>query len=308
MKKKEKKTNMSNEILKHFGNLVACQINEHPYPFPCPRCGKHSLAFGIFPAVQPKISMRFPIFVCEICAALEADGTVPATEDPLTDWYAAKVFKQSQAVQFSTENMNAIDFEVTDDGRGVECTFECYFDTEKKFGYRSYGDDGTWVNLYATYFPENGSLRMCYTISRDSEDINRPYYPTAEERRIIQKIMEQGCHVENSCSMEEFRAEVLQEETPPMGNEEMRLINAASICANCGSEGSAKCNFCQIGTAPTVKGSPVVLARWEKYSGAARNNPDVGRCSNCRDYYTTEATALAYCPRCGAKMMPGGAQ
>lgn len=196
---------MSNEILKHFGNLVACQINEHPYPFPCPRCGKHSLAFGIFPAVQPKISKRFPIFVCEICAALEADGTVPATEDPLTDWYAAKVFKQSQEVQFSLGNLNAIDFEVTDDGRGVECTFECYFDTEKKFGYRSFGDDGTWVNLYATYFPEDGSLRMCYTISRDTEDINRPYYPTEEEREIIRMVMEKGCYAEDSCSMADFR-------------------------------------------------------------------------------------------------------
>lgn len=298
---------MNNEVLKHFGNLAACQITEHPYPFSCPRCGKHSLAFGI-PAAQPQISKRFPIFVCEICASLEADGTIPTTEDPLTDWYAAKVFHQSQKVQFSLTNMNAIDFEVTDDGKGIECTFECWFDTEKKFGYRSYGDDGTWVNLYATYFPEDGSLTMYYTISRDTEDTNRPYYPTAEERKTIREIMEQGCRIENSCSMDDFYAEVLEEEIATMKIDDMRLINAASICANCESKGSAKCNFCRIGTAPTVKASPVVLAKWEKYSGAARNNPDVGRCSNCRDYYTTEATALAYCPRCGAKMIPGGAQ
>ena len=60
---------------------------------------------------------------------------------------------------------------------------------------------------------------------------------------------------------------------------------------------------CDIRKAPTIDAALVVHGRWVLASETLNSNGGhTHKCGICEDYYTTEASDLFYCPRCGAVM------
>lgn len=88
-----------------------------------------------------------------------------------------------------------LDFEV----QNMLFPIETWFDVDKKFGVNTYGDDGAWVNLYATYNPCTGEIKIPYTVDTEDGTFSREYIPTDDERELFRKLMEQYC--ENSYRM-----------------------------------------------------------------------------------------------------------
>jgi len=64
---------------------------------------------------------------------------------------------------------------------------------DKKFGVNTAGVDGAWVNLYSTYNPCTGEIKIPYTVATEDGTYGREYIPTDEEKALFQKLMEQFC-------------------------------------------------------------------------------------------------------------------
>lgn len=70
---------------------------------------------------------------------------------------------------------------------------EAWFDVDKKFGVNTTDIDGAWVNLYSTYNPCTGEIKIPYTVDTEDGMYGREYIPTAEEKEVFKKLMEQSC-------------------------------------------------------------------------------------------------------------------
>ena len=60
------------------------------------------------------------------------------------------------------------DYDLDFEEQNMLFPFETWFDVNKKFGVNTNSDEGSWVNLYATYNPCTGKIRIPYTV--DTED------------------------------------------------------------------------------------------------------------------------------------------
>lgn len=66
----------------------------------------------------------------------------------------------------------------------------------------------------------------------------------------------------------------------------------------------AKCVMFTLWLNKTVDAVPVVYGRWMLESTTEnQNGGHTHYCDHCKDYYTTEAYSLRWCPRCSAKMV-----
>lgn len=74
---------------------------------------------------------------------------------------------------------------------------EIWFDVDKKFGVNTRGVEGAWVNMYATYNPCTGEIKIPYTVDAEDEIYAREYIPTEDERDLFQSLMEQSCEKRN---------------------------------------------------------------------------------------------------------------
>lgn len=80
---------------------------------------------------------------------------------------------------------------------------ETWFDVDKKFGVNTNGDEGSWVNLYATYNPCTGEIKIPYTVDTEDGTFGREYIPTDEERDLFRSLMEQFCEKRNKMTCRE---------------------------------------------------------------------------------------------------------
>ena len=80
---------------------------------------------------------------------------------------------------------------------------ETWFDVDKKFGVNTNGDEGSWVNLYATYNPCTGEIKIPYTVDTEDGTFGREYIPTDEERDLFRRLMEQSCEKRNKMTCRE---------------------------------------------------------------------------------------------------------
>jgi hypothetical protein len=80
---------------------------------------------------------------------------------------------------------------ISEDGNCLEAYIETWFDVDRKFGTNTQDDDSTWVNLYASYNPQENMLEMQYVVDSSMNVDCYPYEPTkAEKHLIIQLIKE----------------------------------------------------------------------------------------------------------------------
>ena len=114
--------------------------------------------------------------------------------------------------EFTREDL-VVDPELDVENGAVTAYLETWFDVDAKFGLHITDEDGTWVNLYATYVPGTNSLTMEYIISREDREECRPYTPTASEKSLILAMMEERCQMSYGSTLAEL---VRQQEEPSM--------------------------------------------------------------------------------------------
>ncbi len=85
------------------------------------------------------------------------------------------------------------DFDYEFDEQVMLFPIESWFDVDKKFGVNTSDFDGAWVNLYATYNPCTGEIKIPYTVDTEDGTFGREYIPTDEERDLFRRLMEQSC-------------------------------------------------------------------------------------------------------------------
>ena len=81
------------------------------------------------------------------------------------------------------------DIEVSDDGLSVLASIETWFDVDRKFGTRTAGDDGAWVNMYAEFDPFANTLEITCIVSREDSSQDFRYTPTPEESRLVKDMI-----------------------------------------------------------------------------------------------------------------------
>ena len=82
------------------------------------------------------------------------------------------------------------DMEVDCDiGQEITAYIETWFDADKKFGIDTASEDGTWLNMYATYDPFADTLRIECEISRDNSSSYFDYEPTSAESQLIKDMI-----------------------------------------------------------------------------------------------------------------------
>ena len=95
------------------------------------------------------------------------------------------------------------DYDLDFEEQNMLFPFETWFDVNKKFGVNTNSDEGSWVNLYATYNPCTGEIRIPYTVDTEDGTFGREYIPTDEERDLFQRLMEQSCEKRNKMTCRE---------------------------------------------------------------------------------------------------------
>lgn len=85
------------------------------------------------------------------------------------------------------------DYDLDFEEQNMLFPIETWFDVDKKFGVNTDYDEGSWVNLYATYNPCTGEIKIPYTVDTEDGTFGREYIPTDEERDLFRRLMEQSC-------------------------------------------------------------------------------------------------------------------
>lgn len=132
------------------------------------------------------------------------------TEDFFIKPHSARI-TAIKCPEFSKEELWVNDIEINDDCDGVSSQFETHFDPDEKFGTHINGEDNSWVNFYAEYFPESRELKCEYYLATPLIEKSNPYYPTEEEKELIINAMEEFCLREENMSISEFVAEFSNE-------------------------------------------------------------------------------------------------
>lgn len=121
-------------------------------------------------------------------------------------------------------------FEYEFDRQKMLFFIEAWFDADKKFGVNTADVDGAWVNLYSTYNPCTGEIRIPYTVDAEDGTFDREYIPTDEEKELFRKLMEQACeHRKNMTCREAYITEYVEENIDNLylecvGENEMAVI------------------------------------------------------------------------------------
>ncbi|MBQ2921854.1 MAG: hypothetical protein IJE60_01985 [Tyzzerella sp.] len=95
------------------------------------------------------------------------------------------------------------DYDLDFEEQNMLFPIETWFDVDKKFGVNTNSDEGSWVNLYATYNPCTGEIKIPYTVDADDGTFGREYIPTDEERDLFRRLMEQSCEKRNKMTCRE---------------------------------------------------------------------------------------------------------
>lgn len=80
---------------------------------------------------------------------------------------------------------------------------ESWFDVDKKFGVNTAEVDGAWVNLYSTFNPCTGEIKIPFTVDTEDGTYSREYIPTDEEKELFQRLMEQFCEQRSNMTCRE---------------------------------------------------------------------------------------------------------
>lgn len=105
-----------------------------------------------------------------------------------------------------------------DIGKEIICSFEMWFNADKKFNIHTADSDGTWLNMYGRYNPYEDTLRIECVIDTDDEKPNQTfdYEPTSEEAKMIKELIIEKIRKEYGMTPEEFcedkRKEIQNEE------------------------------------------------------------------------------------------------
>ncbi len=93
-----------------------------------------------------------------------------------------------------------------DIGKEIICSFELWFNVDKKFNIHTADSDGTWLNMYGRYNPYEDILRIECVIDTNDEKPNRTfdYEPTSEEAKIIKELIIEKIRKEYGMTPEEF--------------------------------------------------------------------------------------------------------
>jgi hypothetical protein len=101
-----------------------------------------------------------------------------------------QISEYDSAQAMTAENLD-IDDELIIDEDHVNAYLGMWFDADKRFGLQTEGTDA-YINLYADYYPENGSLNVYY-ILHDSDGAGREPVPVSDltdfERETILRLM-----------------------------------------------------------------------------------------------------------------------
>ena len=95
------------------------------------------------------------------------------------------------------------DFEFEFDNQLMLFPIESWFDVDKKFGVNTADIDGAWVNLYSTYNPCTGEIKVPYTVDTEDGMYDREYIPPDEEKEVFRNLMEQSCEQRNNMTCRE---------------------------------------------------------------------------------------------------------
>ena len=105
-----------------------------------------------------------------------------------------------------------------DIGKEIICSFEMWFNADKKFNIHTADSDGTWLNMYGRYNTYEDTLRIECVIDTDDEKPNQTfdYEPTSEEAKMIKELIIEKIRKEYGMTPEEFcedkRKEIQNEE------------------------------------------------------------------------------------------------
>ena len=105
--------------------------------------------------------------------------------------------------EFTRQDL-VVDPELDVENGAVTAYLETWFDVDAKFGLHITDEDGTWVNLYATYAPGTGSLTMEYVISWEDREECCPYTPTENKKSLILAMMEERCQMSYGSTLAEL--------------------------------------------------------------------------------------------------------
>ena len=97
------------------------------------------------------------------------------------------------------------DIEVAYDDENSICAYlETWFDVDKKFGLNINDEEGTWLNMYATYNPTEDTLKIDCLIESEDDEKSFVYEPTEQEAELIKGMITEK--IRDVCEMtpEEF--------------------------------------------------------------------------------------------------------
>ena len=148
-----------------------------------------------------------------------ADGISIATafddNEPLQNTYivpnSVKVITKKN-LDFTKDQIDVEDMEVNDDNNGVNSKIEMYCDIDEKFGTNINNEDGAWMNLYVTYYPDIDRLDIDLYISRDDSYEDIDYTPSKEETALLKTVMEEYCQQHEGMSIQDLIAEYQESE------------------------------------------------------------------------------------------------
>lgn len=94
-----------------------------------------------------------------------------------------------------------VDYE---DNNGICAYLETWFDVDKKFGLNINAEEGTWLNMYATYNPIEDTLKIDCLIESEDDEKSFVYEPTEKEAELIKGMITEK--IRDVCDMtpEEF--------------------------------------------------------------------------------------------------------
>lgn len=93
---------------------------------------------------------------------------------------------------------------VDQSGRNIEVLIETYFDTNAKFGVHTDAEEGSWINLYASYNPYADTVHVTYTVCTDEGSNEFPYLPTPGEALLIKDLIIEAIQIEHGMTPQEF--------------------------------------------------------------------------------------------------------
>ena len=96
------------------------------------------------------------------------------------------------------------EFELEFDKQQILFPVESWFDVDKKFGLNTHGDDGVWVNVYATYNPCTNEVKIPFMVDTDDGECEREYIPTDAEKEVFVKLMGQACEQYTGMTAREY--------------------------------------------------------------------------------------------------------